>query len=245
MDFPLIGVSDAISEIKTATQRDNLLQSSVVISGESGVGKELVARHCYTQLIKNECPFIKVDYSAYRQSENGNGLCHQIMKAMKCESSDRRDQSILPSECVLFIDEIEADHLHKDCELPQVLKHRSMYPPSKTGGGIWILAAINTIYRDSLAMQKVEELKISKDVVSINIPPLRQRAEDISPLFDYYWDYLTSHFKKQPLKRPNNIIMEILTQYRWPGNIQELQQFIKDALSIGDWYKAIEKYHII
>jgi Nif-specific regulatory protein len=126
-----------------------------------------------------------------------------------------------------------------------VLKHRSLHSHTKTGADIWILAAINTPHHNSVCSRQMEELLTAEGIVHFYIPPLRQRAEDISPLFDYYWDYLTSNLKKLTLKRPNKIIMEMLIQYQWPGNIQELQLFIKDAIFMGDWYKALGKYNMI
>jgi DNA-binding NtrC family response regulator len=244
MEFPLIGVSDTIEKLRKHTQRDHLSQANIVISGEPGVGKELFARHCYLQSIKKKRPFIKIDYAAYCQIQNGDGLCRRIKGLLEGKECCLNAQYTLPKACVLFIDEIEAGRLKNDWDLLQLLKYRSLRPNSATGADIWILAGVHLADDTINYMEIGQTLRKAKGVDNIYIPPLRRRVEDIPFLFDFYWDYFTSDLKRLTLKRPPNIIMKALSRHRWPGNIEELKSLIKDAVTIGDWNKTLEEYAI-
>ena len=231
-----IGESNAIKYCLEIAQKAALTDSSVLITGESGVGKELVAEQVHRNSSRSNGPFIRVNCAALPAGIIESELFGHVKGAFTDAAQDRRGRFELADGGTIFLDEIGEVPLAIQAKLLRVLQNRvfekvGSSDPKKSD--VRIIAATN---RDLVsAIEKGEfrqDLFYRLNVLPINVPPLRSRPVDIQPLAEYFLRV----YSKETTKKVAGITteaMDILMRYEWPGNVRELQNVIERAVVLS------------
>ncbi len=237
-NFPeIISVSPAMRDIFTTIRKVAATDASVLILGENGTGKELVARAIHRQSPRSERDFVAVDMGAITSSLFES----ELFGHERGSFTDAKDQRIgrfeIASGGTIFLDEI--GNLTKDLQskLLSVLQKKQI---TRVGSNreisvdFRLICATNSPIFDLASRNEFrEDLLYRINTVAINLPPLRERREDIPLLADHFLKY----FQRKYNKKKSNISKETLLslrQYSWPGNIRELQHSIERAVILSD-----------
>jgi DNA-binding NtrC family response regulator len=229
----IIGNSKAVMKLKNkiSLYADNL--NTVLITGESGVGKELVARQIHLQSkYKNE-PFIAVNCAAIPKDLIESELFGHEKGAFTGAVKAKLGKFELASPGTIFLDEISELHLDAQVKLLRVIQNREF---ERVGGTkiikntARIIAATNKNLEELIQQGKFrEDLFYRLDVLPIEVPPLRERKEDIPELVEYFTEKVCLDLKiKKKTFTPGAI--EILINYDWPGNIRELENHVTRSI---------------
>jgi two-component system, NtrC family, response regulator AtoC len=236
---PLIGVSQSIERIRELIDHVADTGLNIVITGESGVGKEVVAQNLYHKSPRRTKPFVKVNCAALPDGLLESELFGFERGAFTGAERKKRGKFELAHEGVLFLDEIGDMSFSLQAKLLHVLQNGEFSPLGSEKGFVtdtWVIAATNSELEKSIKNGKFrEDLYYRLNIIKIFIPPLRERPEDIPPLVDYYIDRYVSQFDNKHMLKPGSHIMQRLMDYPWPGNVRELQNVLKRFLVVCDW----------
>ena len=228
----MVGASDAMREIYTLIEQVAPSAVSVLVTGESGTGKEMVARTIHRLSPRDNLPFIAINCAAVPETLMESELFgHE--KGSFTGAADRRIGCFeLANNGTLLLDEIAEMPFLLQAKLLRVLedkKVRRLGSSKEMDVDVRVIAATN---KDPLkAVQEGmlrEDLLYRLNVVSIRLPSLKERKEDIPLLVDYF---LSRKSKSQP-KKISPQALELLTHYDWPGNVRELEHVIEGATVI-------------
>ncbi|HPA14695.1 MAG TPA: sigma-54 dependent transcriptional regulator [Desulfobacterales bacterium] len=248
MKIPLIGVSQSIERIRELIKHVANTGLNVVISGESGVGKEVVAQNLYLNSSRRGKPFVKVNCAALPEGLLESELFGYERGAFTGAERKKRGKFELAHEGVLFLDEIGDMSLPLQAKLLHVLQSGEFAPlgsEKEIKTDTWVIAATNQELEQHIKNGKFrEDLYYRLNIIKIYIPPLRNRPEDIPSLLDYYIESYNSQFDTNQLAKPSNRIMEKLMAYHWPGNVRELQNLLRRMMVVGDWEEIVEELSI-
>jgi transcriptional regulator with PAS, ATPase and Fis domain len=248
MATPLIGRSEGIERIRVLINHVADTGLNVIITGESGVGKEVVAQNLSFKSSRKDKPFIKVNCAAMPEGLLESELFGFERGAFTGANRNKRGKFELAHQGVIFLDEIGDMSLSLQSKLLHVLQNGEFSPLGSERDIIsdaWVIAATNQELK-----QKVKEGLFREDLfyrlntIKIHIPPLRNRPEDIPLLIDYYIKKYASQFDGKNISKPNIFAMERLMNYNWPGNVRELQNILKNCIIIGDWEKIIDDLYL-
>lgn len=206
------------------------VDSTILITGESGTGKELIAETIHSNSSRRNKPFIKVNCGAIPENLLESELFGYDGGAFTGAKKEGKLGYIeLASGGTLFLDEIGEMPLNLQVKVLRFLQNKEII---RVGGSsvinvdVRIVAATN---RDLLKMvqqkQFREDLYYRLNVVPVNVPPLRDRKDDIPPLAAYFVEVFNNKYKKN--KKISQGVVDILMQYDWPGNIRELENLIE------------------
>jgi transcriptional regulator with PAS, ATPase and Fis domain len=242
---PLIGVSQSIERIRELINHVADTGLNIVITGESGVGKEVVAQNLYHRSPRRTKPFVKVNCAALPDGLLESELFGFERGAFTGAERKKRGKFELAHEGVLFLDEIGDMSFSLQAKLLHVLQSGEFSPLGSEKGFVtdtWVIAATNSELEKSIKNGKFrEDLYYRLNIIKIFIPPLRDRPEDIPPLVDYYIDRYVSQFDNKQMLKPNSHIMQRLIEYPWPGNVRELQNVLKRFLVVCDWNEIADE----
>jgi DNA-binding NtrC family response regulator len=234
----LVGKSEGIKNILDLVDRVSSTRATVLIQGESGTGKELVANIIHYNSLVADGPFIKVNCSALAEGvleselfghEKGAFTGALFMKKGRFELADRG---------TLFLDEIGDIPPSIQIKLLRFLQESEF---ERVGGtrtlkvDVRIVSATNKNLEQLVKEERFrEDLFYRLKVVTIDLPPLRERVEDVPLLVDYHLKRFTEIHNK-PIKGISREAMKLIKSYSWPGNIRELMNCIESAvvMSIG------------
>jgi two-component system response regulator AtoC len=248
MATPLIGRSEGIERIRVLINHVADTGLNVIITGESGVGKEVVAQNLSFKSSRKDKPFIKVDCAAMPDGLLESELFGFERGAFTGADRNKRGKFELAHQGVIFLDEIGDMSLSLQPKLLRVLQSGEFTPlgaERDIRSDAWVIAATNQELK-----QKVKEGLFREDLfyrlttIKIHIPPLRNRPEDIPLLIDYYIKKYASQFDGKNITKPDIFAMERLMNYSWPGNVRELQNILKNCIVIGDWEKIIDDLYL-
>ncbi len=228
-----IGESLAMKRVKELIARVGPTDADVLITGENGTGKEMAARQLHLSSVRSDRVFLKVDIG----SLNENLFESELFGHEKGAFTDALDQKTgrfeLASGGSLFIDEIGNLDLKLQSKILSVLQNREI---TRVGGSRTIPVDIRLICatnRDLTELVKTgtfrEDLFYRINMFEIEMPPLRNRPDDIPLLVQYYLDKFSSKYNKTKLKLPAKVL-EKLKKYSWPGNIRELKNSVERAV---------------
>ena len=229
----IIGQSDAMCDVIKLAEQVAPSQASVLIQGESGTGKEAIASLIHNIGVRMDKPFIKVSCAALPDTLLESELFGYEKGAFTGAVSQKEGRFELAHNGTLFLDEIGEITPSIQVKLLRVLQEGEF---ERLGGtsvfksNVRIISATNVDLANAIKQKKFrEDLFYRLNVITIDIPPLRERREDI-PL-------LISHFFKIYQKKNNKIIdgiseeaLDIMTGYQWPGNVRELKNVIERAV---------------
>ena len=228
---PLIGNSQKMFQLKNMLSKVAVSHASVLITGESGSGKEVVAYTIHQQSLRTKQPFITINCAAIPEQLLESELFGYVRGAFSgADPKGRIGKFELAHGGSLFLDEIGDMPLHLQAKLLRVLQEKSI---TRVGSNntinidVRIIAATNKDLRDMVNKgQFREDLFYRLNVVPIHVPALRDHREDIAELAQFFADDLALTYQRPATKIPNSII-NYLYSYDWPGNIRELRNVIE------------------
>lgn len=228
---PLIGNSQKMFQLKNMLSKVAVSHASVLITGESGSGKEVVAYTIHQQSLRTKQPFITINCAAIPEQLLESELFGYVRGAFSgADPKGRIGKFELAHGGSLFLDEIGDMPLHLQAKLLRVLQEKSI---TRVGSNntinidVRIIAATNKDLRDMVNKgQFREDLFYRLNVVPIHVPALRDHREDIAELAQFFADDLALTYQRPATKIPNSII-NYLYSYDWSGNIRELRNVIE------------------
>jgi DNA-binding NtrC family response regulator len=228
--YGLLGVSPAIQKVYQAIEAVASTGASVVLRGESGVGKELVAKAIVQCGDRAAQPFICVNCSALPESLMESELFGYEKGAFTGADAAKPGLIELAQGGTLFLDEITTLNLNLQSKLLRVLQERSVQRLGARAArkiDFRLITATNEDLEDCLSKGRFrEDLYFRINVVPIFVPPLRERDGDVALLADHFLRiYCTS--AKKPLKTLKPDVLETLEAYVWPGNVRELENVMQ------------------
>ena len=232
----IIGKSDAMQALFELIARVAPTDSTVLITGESGTGKELIARAIHANSQRCYMPFIAVSCGALPESLLESELFGFEKGAFTGAENMRKGRFEMAHQGTLFLDEIGDISLKTQIDLLRVLQQKEF---TRLGGEVSISADVRILSATHRDLQKAisenrfrEDLFYRLNVISIHVPPLRERQEDIPLLAKAFIRKYGTGMGKEgaPITPP---ALRLLMEYDWPGNVRELENVIERALVIG------------
>ncbi|OQY33682.1 MAG: Fis family transcriptional regulator [Spirochaetaceae bacterium 4572_59] len=233
----LIHSSSMIEELLSVTEKISSSSSPVLITGESGVGKELFAEQVHLKSPRSGEVFIRLNCAAIPEELLESELFGHVKGAFTDASNERIGRFAMADGGSIFLDEIAEISLPVQAKLLRILQNRQFEPlgSSETvSADVRIIAATNKNLENMVEKGSFrEDLYYRLNVLPIWIPPLRERKDDIPTLSEYF-------LKKYALKNRKDIkgftpdCVDVLLNYSWPGNIRELENVIERAVIITE-----------
>ncbi len=232
-----IGKSKAIQDVFTSISKVAKTDANVLILGENGTGKELVARALHRQSPKAEEVFISVDMGALSETLFESELFGHVKGAFTDAKENRAGRFEVASGGTLFLDEIGNLPLTLQAKLLGVIETRTV---TRLGSNKSVPVDVRLICATNLPIhEKVSANEFRQDLlyrintVEIQIPALRERSEDISLLMEHFLKIYSKKYHKSQ-KRMNAGTVKKLEKYHWPGNVRELQHAIERAVIMSE-----------
>ncbi len=227
---PIVGRSRALAEVLAAVDRVATSESTVLITGESGVGKELVARAIHQRSRRRDGAFVAVNCGAIPDELLESELFGHVRGAFTHAIQDRAGRFARASGGTLFLDEIGDMSLHLQVKLLRVLQDGSYEPVGSSTpvqGDARVIAATHQDLETAVLERSFrEDLFYRLNVIPIRVPPLRERPEDIPLLVEHCLGLAARKSERVPptLTAP---ALARLTEYGWPGNTRELENLMQ------------------
>ena len=230
----MIGKSAAMRNLFQLTLRIAASDSTVLITGESGTGKELVARTIHDRSKRAAQPFVAVNCGAIPEDLLENELFGHVRGAFTGAQQSRSGRFMSAKEGTIFLDEIGEMTPRLQAKLLRVLQEREFNPLGSdvaTRTNARFVAATNRDLREAIpAGQFREDLYYRLAILSLDLPPLRERREDIPPLVQHF----LNRYGGEPPRTIAEAAMTHLRAYDWPGNIREMENLIERLVTLTD-----------
>ena len=229
----IIGESTSMRKVEDLVRQVGPTDSAVLISGEAGTGKELIARIIHNQSSRRDKPFIVIDCAGVSGSLFESELFGHVKGSAPGAIETKYGRFEVANGGTVFLDEIGNLSMDIQAKLLRVLRQKQII---KAGSSqvvkvdVRIIAATNKDLLKCIQQQTFrEDLFYLMSVVSIVLPPLRERSEDIPLLANYF---LAKHNEKREksVTAISEQAMKVLTEYDWPGNVRELENVIERAV---------------
>ncbi len=229
----LIGQSPEMQEVYGLIEAVADSTANVIITGESGTGKELVARAIHKKSGRKNQPFVAINVSALPEQILENELFGHERGAFTGAISEKPGCFELANKGTLFLDEIGEMAMEMQTKLLRVLEEQRF---RRLGGkkeievDVRVISATNRILKQALEEKKLrEDLYFRLCVVEIDLPPLRQRLDDIPILIEEFLNFFNQKNNKK-IEGLTQRCQQELMRYNWPGNVRELKNFIERAV---------------
>jgi len=229
-EYEIIGNSAPISHMKQQIGLAAPTSGWVLITGENGTGKELVARTIHFQSQRSGKPFIEVNCAAIPEELIESELFGHEKGAFTGATASRKGKFDLAHEGTLFLDEIGDMSLKTQAKILRILQEHKF---ERVGGNrtievdVRVVAATNKDLEEEIALGNFrEDLYYRLNVLPFHVPPLRERHEDIPALANHFLHYFCSK-ESRKIKQFQPAAMEALEGYTWPGNVRELKNIVE------------------
>lgn len=233
----IIGNTPAIQQVLKTVQKIASTDSTVLITGETGVGKELIAKAIHSSSHRRNDTFVKVNCTAIPETLLESELFGYERGAFTGAVTSKPGRFEIAHKGTVFLDEIGEIPLHLQSKLLNVLQDRAF---ERLGGvktikvDLRIIAATNIDLQDAVQSGKFRsDLFYRLNVVPIHIPPLRERKDDLIPLIDYFLKKFLRKYKKN-LRDISSETVAALADYDWPGNIRELENVLERMVVMSE-----------
>jgi two-component system, NtrC family, response regulator HydG len=233
----IIGNSPAMNKVMASTQKVAVTDANVLVLGENGTGKELIAREIHRASKRKDEVFISVDLGAISESLFESELFGFKKGAFTDAKEDRAGRFEAANKGTIFLDEIGNLSLSLQSKLLSVLQNRNVV---RLGTNKEIPIDVRLICATNMPLyQMVKEGKFRQDLlyrintVEVHVPSLRERIDDIPLLLDHFLEIYCKKYKI-PLKRISEDTLARLKKHDWPGNIRELQHSVERAVIMSD-----------
>jgi len=236
-EMPLLGRSPAMARVYSLVERAAPTEANVLILGENGTGKELVARELHRRSRRGDNVLVSVDLGAVAENLFESELFGHVKGAFTDARGDRIGRLQAAHGGTLFLDEIGNLPLHLQPKLLTALEQRQVVPVGANKPvpiDVRVIAATNCP-----AEQLSEEGRFRQDLlfrlntVEIELPPLRERREDILLLVEHFVAFYAKKYGKPPRRIPAEVATA-LEQYDWPGNVRALRHAAERAVILAD-----------
>jgi PAS domain S-box-containing protein len=243
----IIGNSKEISKVIKIAQKVAVSDSTILLTGESGTGKELFAHAIHNQSFRNEEEFVAVNCGAIPKNLLESELFGYEKGAFTgAQKGGKAGKFEVANGGTIFLDEIGEMDLNAQVKLLRVLQEKKVEKIGANGltsVNIRIIAATNKDLHERVKAKKFrEDLYYRLNVINIDLPPLREREDDSILLAEYLVEKLGESLGKPKVKLSEEV-KNILSNYKWPGNIRELENIIERALNLLEGI-IIKKRHL-
>ncbi len=237
VDTFIIGSSQCIMDIRKKISKIKDLESTILLTGDSGTGKGVMAREIHNLSHRSKKPFIHVNCAVLPPNLIESELFGHVRGAFTGASEDKVGKFELAKDGTIFLDEIGTLDHNLQAKLLTALQEKRF---EKIGSGVQIpirariIAATNRNLEEAVnAHEFREDLYYRLNVIHIECPALRYHKEDIQELVTFFLDKFNKRMDKK-IQRVSTAAMEILVNYKWPGNVRELENSIESALALAD-----------
>jgi DNA-binding NtrC family response regulator len=236
-ETPLLGNSPAMERVRTLIDRAAPTDANVLILGENGTGKEIVAREIHRLSRRSDQPMVSIDLGATSESLFESELFGHVKGAFTGAAGERIGRLKAADKSTLFLDEIGNLPLHLQPKLLTALEQRAVVPVGSNKPlaiDVRVIAATN-VSSDQLADEKRfrQDLLFRLNTIEIELPPLRQRRDDIPILLDYYLRLYERKYDKPDRDLPEDV-RQALVEHDWPGNVRALRHAAERAVIMAD-----------
>ena len=235
--FQMIGESTEITQIFSMIDKVAITDARVLITGENGTGKELVAHAIHEKSHRNFAPFIEVNCAAIPSELIESELFGHMKGSFTGAVKDKPGKFELANNGTLFLDEIGDMSLSAQAKVLRALQENKI---SRVGGekeinvNVRVLAATNKNLRSEITQGKFrEDLYHRLSVIEIKVPSLNERKEDIPLLIQYFLDLIASEQGTLP-KQIEKTAINLLKDFNWTGNIRELRNVVERLIILGE-----------
>ena len=233
----LIGSGPAMEAVYQLTRKVAQTNASVLLLGETGTGKELIATAIHRLSARSGGPFVRVNCGALSESLLESELFGHVRGSFTGAVNNRAGRFETAHTGTIFLDEINSTSLYLQVKLLRVLQEREFERVGDTNTirvDVRVIAASNRNLWEEVQLEKFrEDLYWRLNVVPIVIPPLRMRREDIPALVAHFLNYYSDKNDKNVVHIQAEAI-QALQDYHWPGNVRELQNYVERAVAMAD-----------
>jgi two-component system response regulator PilR (NtrC family) len=231
----IIGRSDAMLELFRLIETIARTSSTVLITGESGTGKDLVARAVHFNSLRREHPFVALNCGGLPETLLESELFGHMRGAFTGADSNKKGLIEVAEHGTIFLDEIGEMNQAMQVKLLRVLQDRRF---RRLGGTEEVQADIRVIAATNQDLQKMvaegrfrEDLYYRINVIQVHLPPLRDRREDVPLLAEHFLAKYATGVEK-PVRSISREALALLSAYGWPGNVRELENVIERAVAL-------------
>ena len=232
----LVGCHPLMEDLYQKVEQVSSRDTTILITGESGTGKELFAREIHLRSERNDGPFIALNCAAIPESLIESELFGHEKGAFTHASDTRIGQFELANQGTLFLDEIGELSLPIQVKMLRFLQEQQFYRVGSSTPiqvDVRILAATNRNLETAIAQGTFrQDLFYRINVVSLEIPPLRSRKEDVGSLLESFVGKLSPLYGGKQIKFLPEAV-EVLQEYPWPGNVRELENVVESLLALA------------
>ncbi len=235
--YGIIGESDVMKKVFKETLKASQTSSTVLIYGESGTGKELIARAIHYNSSRSSAPFVPINCGAIPESLMESELFGYIKGAFTGAYENRDGFFLTADHGSIFLDEISETALLMQVKLLRILENKEIYmvgakQPRKVD--VRIICATNKHLFNLVEKEKFrEDLFYRLNVITIDLPPLRERGDDILLLTNYLVKKYSDNLGKD-IPEFSDKALKIFKEYHWPGNVRELENIIHRIILMND-----------
>jgi DNA-binding NtrC family response regulator len=236
-ETPLIGRSPSMERVRTLIERAAPTDANVLILGENGTGKEIVAREIHRLSQRSGHPIVSVDLGATNETIFESELFGHVKGAFTGAAGERIGRLKAADHSTLFLDEVGNLPLHLQPKLLTALEQRQVVPVGANrpvGIDVRVVAATN-LPEEQLADEKRfrQDLLFRLNTIEIHLPPLRARREDVPLLLDHYLTLFARKYDR-PARLIPPAVLEVLVRHDWPGNVRALRHAAERAVIMAD-----------
>jgi len=236
-ETPLLGQSEAMKGVRALIDRAAPTDANVLILGENGTGKEIVAREIHRLSRRSDKPMVAVDLGATSETLFESELFGHVKGAFTGAAGERMGRLKAADHSTLFLDEVGNLPLHLQPKLLTALEQREVVPVGANRAvpiDVRVVAATN-LAPEQLADEKRfrQDLLFRLNTIEIELPPLRDRREDVPILLDHYLKlYARKYEKPDRIFSPD--VLDALIRHDWPGNVRALRHAAERAVIMAD-----------
>jgi len=236
-EIPLLGESSAIRRVLALIDRAAPTEANVLITGENGTGKELVAREIHRRSHRADKVMLSVDLGAITENLIDSELFGHVKGSFTDARTDRIGRMQAADGGTLFLDEVGNLPLHLQPKLLTALEQRQVTP---VGANKPVPIDIRVVSATNLRPEQIEDPSVFRtdllfrlNTVEIELPPLRERAEDVPLLLDHFLGLYARKYGKPARTLPTSVLAA-LEGYEWPGNVRALRHAAERAVILAE-----------